>query len=60
MQRLCIMPVSSLHQISRARDLLRDAWPHLESMLRRSKGRNRSDKVIVEGKYENTFYSLND
>lgn len=60
MQCLCIMPVSSLHQISRATDLLRDAWPHLESVLRRNKGRNQSDKVLIEGKYENAFYTLSD
>lgn len=60
MQRLCIMPVSSPQQISRARDLLREAWPHLESVLRRNKGKNHSDKVLVESENEKVFYALND
>ncbi|OPJ78354.1 hypothetical protein AV530_015295 [Patagioenas fasciata monilis] len=35
-QRACCINLFSQFRISRARDLLRDAWPHLESMLRRN------------------------
>lgn len=59
MQCLCVMPVSSLHQISRARDLLRDAWPHLESVLRRNEGRNPRDKMLADGEDEDAFCTLN-